>query len=97
MCPVPSDRESAHHPWGDAGCLRVSVVSGLSDETVTEGAPEVRAGVSPGRQVDQGAMATVVRPVLSVVSARPGLLTISYIVPVAFRSGDLSRFVSRKA
>jgi hypothetical protein len=64
MCLVPSDPESAHRPLGDAGYLRVSTVPGLSDEIVTEGAPEVPAGVSPSRQVDQGAMATVVRPLL---------------------------------
>jgi hypothetical protein len=97
VCLVPSDPESAHRPLGDAGYLRVSTVPGLSDEIVTEGAPEVRSGVKLCRHGDEGAMATAVRPLVWVASASSGLLTTSDTVPVAFGSGNLAGFVSRKA
>jgi 4-hydroxy-tetrahydrodipicolinate reductase len=67
------------------------------DEVAIEGTPEVRARVSPCWHGDHGTVAMVVNLIPAVINARPGLLTINDIVPVAFRSGNLARFVSQKA
>jgi 4-hydroxy-tetrahydrodipicolinate reductase len=63
------------------------------DEVVIFGTPEIHARVSPCWHGDFGTVGMVVNLIPAVLSAPSGLLTINDIVPVSFKSGDISRFI----
>ncbi|MBT9148744.1 MAG: dihydrodipicolinate reductase [Dehalococcoidia bacterium] len=63
------------------------------DAVRIEGTPRIEARVSPCWQGDDGTVAMVVNLIPTVINARPGVLTMNDIVPISFKSGDMSRFV----
>ena len=63
------------------------------DEVAIFGTPEIRARVTPCWHGDHGTVGMVANLIPGVLNAPPGLLTVNDIVPVSFKSGDMSRFV----
>lgn len=77
--------------------LRFSAFLGATpafDEVVIVGTPEVRARITPCLHGDYGTVAMTANLIPTVINARPGLLTINDIVPMSFKSGNMSRFVT---
>jgi len=66
------------------------------DEVVIFGTPEIRARVSPCWHGDYGTVGMAANLIPAVLDSPPGLLTINDIVPLSFKSGDMSRFVKTK-
>jgi len=66
------------------------------DEVVIFGTPEIRARVSPCWHGDFGTVGMVANLIPAVLNSPSGLLTINDVVPVSFKSGDMSRFVKPK-
>jgi 4-hydroxy-tetrahydrodipicolinate reductase len=64
------------------------------DEVHISGTPEITARVSPCWQGDYGTVAMVVNLIPAVLNARPGILTITDLVPLGFKSGDMSRYLT---
>jgi len=67
------------------------------DEVALFGMPEVHARVTPCWHGDYGTVAMAVNLIPAIINARPGVLTINDIVPVAFKSGNMARFVGQRA
>ncbi len=66
------------------------------DEVEIYGTPEIKARITPCWHGDFGTVGMVANLIPAVLNAPSGLLTINDIVPISFKSGDMSRFVSPK-
>jgi hypothetical protein len=65
------------------------------DEVVIFGTPEIHARISPCWHGDYGTVGMVANLIPVVLNSPAGLLTINDMVPVSFKSGDMSRFVKK--
>lgn len=65
------------------------------DEVWLEATPEVKVRATPCWQGDYGTVAMIVNLIPIVLNSPPGVLTMNDIVPISFKSGDMTRFVKR--
>lgn len=96
---VKGVRQSAYGMKGKQKVVKLRFFAYLDaapsyDEVHIAGTPEITAKVSPCWHGDYGTVAMVVNLIPAVLNAPPGVLTITDLVPLGFKSGDMTRFIN---